>query len=128
MDRVKLRLINLHKQSLSKALFKWKEACDKRHLMQLAVMTEDLQNDNQNLANTLKTQKKRQKAMAVRSGNRQAAKLQRVRNMVNRIMLRQRFKQWVGSAEYILSVSDAATLADKIFKRRRLRNNFNKLW
>lgn len=66
--------------------------------------------------------------MAVRSGNRKAAKLNRVRNMVNRIMLRQRFKQWVNSSEYILSIEDAATLADKIFKRRRLRNNFNKYW
>ena len=59
MERVKLRLINLHKQSLSKALFKWKEAADKRHLAKLAVMAEDLQNDNQNLQNTLKTQKQR---------------------------------------------------------------------
>ena len=48
--------------------------------------------------------------------------------MVNRIMLRQRFKQWVSSSEYILSIEDAANLGDKIFKRRRLRNNFNKLW
>ena len=46
MDRCKLRLINLHKQSVSKALFKWKEAVDKKHLVRLAVLTEDLQNDN----------------------------------------------------------------------------------
>ena len=46
MQRMKLRMINLHKQSLSKALFKWKEACDKKHLVKLAVMTEDLQNEN----------------------------------------------------------------------------------
>lgn len=32
MQRVKLRLINLHKQNLSKALFKWKEVTDKKHL------------------------------------------------------------------------------------------------
>jgi gas vesicle protein len=60
MDRMKLRLINLHKQSLSKSLFKWKEAIDKKHMTRLAVLTEDLQNDNQNLANTLKNQKSRQ--------------------------------------------------------------------
>ena len=58
-ERIKLRLINLHKQSLSKALYKWKEAADKKHLRQLEVMAEDLQNDNQNLINTLNTQKKR---------------------------------------------------------------------
>ena len=65
--------------------------------------------------------------MAVRSGNRQMSKLQRVRNMINRIMLRQRFNQWVKSSEYILSIADGATLGDKLVKRRRLRNNFNKL-
>jgi len=42
MGRVKLRLINLHKQSLSKALFKWKETIDKKHMVRLAVLTEDL--------------------------------------------------------------------------------------
>lgn len=65
--------------------------------------------------------------MAVRSSNRQISKLQRVRNMINRIMLRQRFNQWVKSSEYILSIADAAALGDKIVKKRRLRNNFNKL-
>ena len=92
----------------------------------LAVMTEDLQNENQNLENTLKNQKRRQQAMAVRSGNRQANKLVRVRNMVNRIMMRQRFRQWVGSTEYIVGVQDAAELGAKVMAKRRLRNNFNK--
>jgi len=41
-QRIKLRIVNLHKQNLSKALFKWKEACDKKHMVKLAVMTEDL--------------------------------------------------------------------------------------
>ena len=62
MARCKLRLINLHKQSLSKALFKWKEHSDKKHAVQLAVMTEDLQNESQNLQNVLQSQKKRKKA------------------------------------------------------------------
>jgi len=55
MERVKIRLINLHKQNLSKALFKWKEFADKRHMKELDVATEDLQNENQNLQNTLKS-------------------------------------------------------------------------
>lgn len=46
MQRVKLRLVNLHKQNLSKALFKWKETTDKKHMARLAVITEDLQNEN----------------------------------------------------------------------------------
>jgi hypothetical protein len=47
--------------------------------------------------------------------------------MINRIQLRQRFKQWVNSSQYILSIADGATLGAKIMYRRRLRNNFNKL-
>ena len=46
MDRVKMRLINLHKQNLSRALFKWKEVADKKNMMELAVTTEDMQNEN----------------------------------------------------------------------------------
>ena len=124
MDRVKLRLINLHKQSLSKALFKWKEGSDKKQMVQLAVATEDLQNEKQNLENTLSVQKKKKKAAAVRSGNRKDNKLKRVRNMVNRILVRARFKRWVANCKYHLSVSDAALLAGKIVYKRRLRNNF----
>jgi hypothetical protein len=118
--------VNLHKQNLSKALFKWKEATDKKHMARLAVITEDLQNENQNLANTLGAQKKRQQAMAVRSTNRQTQKLIRIRNMTNRIMMKQRFKQWVASTEFIIKVQSGAELGAKVFDRRRLRNNFNK--
>ena len=64
--------------------------------------------------------------MKVRSTNRQSAKLTRVRNMTNRIMMRQRFKQWVASTEFILNVQTGAELGAKIFARRRLRNNFVK--
>ena len=46
MERMKIRLINLHKASLSKALFKWKDFADKKHMVALAVTTEDLQNEN----------------------------------------------------------------------------------
>mmetsp|Transcript_21292 Transcript_21292/g.32956 ORF Transcript_21292/g.32956 Transcript_21292/m.32956 type:complete len:168 (+) Transcript_21292:1109-1612(+) len=66
--------------------------------------------------------------MAVRSTNRQTGKLKRVRNMLNRLMMKQRFKQWVGSTEYILSVGDAGSLAEKIILKRRLRNNFMKYY
>jgi hypothetical protein len=46
--------------------------------------------------------------------------------MVNRIMMRKRFKQWAASAEYIVSVEGAAALGAKIMQKRKLRNNFNK--
>lgn len=32
MDRFKLRLINLHKQNLSKAIYKWKGASDEKQM------------------------------------------------------------------------------------------------
>lgn len=46
MDRLKLRLIHLHKQTLAKALYIWKENCDQRHMGKLAAQTEDLMNEN----------------------------------------------------------------------------------
>lgn len=64
--------------------------------------------------------------MAVRSTNRQTQKLIRIRNMTNRIMMKQRFKQWVASTEFIIKVQSGAELGAKVFDRRRLRNNFNK--
>ena len=44
--------------------------------------------------------------------------------MVNRIMMRQRFKQWVGSTEYILNIAEGAARGHKLMEKRRLRNNF----
>jgi len=62
--------------------------------------------------------------MAVRSTNRQTSKLQRIRNMTGRIMMRRRFRQWVNATEYILGIQDGAVLGAKVMARRRLRNNF----
>ena len=64
--------------------------------------------------------------MAVRSTNRRNGKLVRVRNMLNRLMLKGRFKQWVGNTEYILKIGQSGDLAEKIMQRRKLRNNFHK--
>jgi hypothetical protein len=44
--------------------------------------------------------------MAVRSENRKIQKLERVRNMINRIMMKKRFKQWVDSSQYIINIED----------------------
>ncbi len=46
MQRVKLRLIQLHKRGLSHAFFKWKESIDKKHMVELVTFTEDLMNEN----------------------------------------------------------------------------------
>lgn len=58
MNRIKLRLIELHKRSLSHAFFHWKENIDKKHMVELVSFTEDLMNENQELQNTLAGQKK----------------------------------------------------------------------
>jgi hypothetical protein len=47
--------------------------------------------------------------------------------MVNRMLLRARFKRWVSNTEYHLSIDDGAARAAKIMYKRKLRNNFNKL-
>jgi hypothetical protein len=49
MQRTKLRLIELHKRNQTKAFFKWKEAVDKKHMVELVTFTEDLVNENQEL-------------------------------------------------------------------------------
>jgi len=46
MSRIKLRLIELHKRSLSGAFYKWKESADKKHMVELMSFTEDLINEN----------------------------------------------------------------------------------
>ena len=53
MNRVKLRLIELHKRNLSTAFFKWKETADKKTMVELVAFTEDLANENQELVNSL---------------------------------------------------------------------------
>lgn len=46
MNRIKLRLIELHKRTLSGAFYKWKESADKKHMVELMSFTEDLINEN----------------------------------------------------------------------------------
>jgi hypothetical protein len=53
MQRVKLRLIELHKRNLSAVFFRWKEMCDKKQMVEMVSFTEDLVNENQELQNSL---------------------------------------------------------------------------
>ena len=46
--------------------------------------------------------------------------------MTNRIMMRQRFKQWVNSTEYIINIQEGAERGAKLMQKRKMRNNFNK--
>ena len=41
--------------------------------------------------------------------------------------MKQRFKQWTESTEYILSIADAGNLSDIIILKKRLKSNFQKL-
>jgi hypothetical protein len=53
MVRVKLRLIELHKRNLSTAFYKWKEARNKKQMIEMVSFSEDLMHENQELKNTL---------------------------------------------------------------------------
>lgn len=53
MDRILIRMINLHKRNLATSFFKWKQYTDKIHMRELDIETENLQNENQDLVNTL---------------------------------------------------------------------------
>ena len=46
MDRVKMRLIHLHKHTVADAFFKWKSSIDKSHVIELVQFTEDVMNEN----------------------------------------------------------------------------------
>jgi len=46
MNRMKLRLIELHRRNLSVAFVKWREGTDRKHMVQLLGVTEDLINEN----------------------------------------------------------------------------------
>ena len=63
MNRVKLRLIEAHKRNLTKAFYKWKESIDKKHMIELVSFTEDLQNENQELQNTLEACKREREVL-----------------------------------------------------------------
>lgn len=63
MQRTKLRLIELHKRNVTKAFFKWKEAVDKKHMVELVTFTEDLVNENQELQNTLQACKREREVL-----------------------------------------------------------------
>jgi len=53
LQRVKLRIIYIHKKSLSRFFFKWKESIDKKHVVELVSFTEELENENIELQNTI---------------------------------------------------------------------------
>lgn len=46
MNRSKLRLIELHRRNLSDAFGKWREGADRKHMVHLLGITEDLMNEN----------------------------------------------------------------------------------
>lgn len=60
-------------------------------MKQLDMETENLQNENQDLINTLNSQNQRKEFMQTRAVKRQKDKLKRVKNMLERIMVKKRF-------------------------------------
>jgi hypothetical protein len=91
MDRVKMRLIHLHKNNLASSFFKWKDCIDKQHVVQLVQFTEDVMNENQDLTNNLEKAKEKQTQLSDCSTRTQGLKLERIRNMLYRNLVRFRF-------------------------------------
>ena len=50
---MKLRLIELHRRNLSVAFSRWREGSDRKRMVGLLRVTEDLMNENQELQNSL---------------------------------------------------------------------------
>ena len=126
MNRVKLRLIETHKRSLTHLFYRWKEAIDKKHMVELVSYSEDLLNDNQELKNTLAACREEKQKLLDCSSKQKGLKLERIRNMLNRNLLRRKFAMWANSAQYIANIEESVFLTSKTFRRRRLRNAFNK--
>jgi hypothetical protein len=98
LHRLKLRLIDEHKRRLRISFMRWKESTDKKIHIDLLKVTEDHMNENQNLVNELTIKKTIQREQQDRASRQQITKLERIRNMFNRKMLRRCYYRWVGGA------------------------------
>ncbi|CDW85127.1 UNKNOWN [Stylonychia lemnae] len=126
MQRIKLRLIELHKRTLSGAFYKWKEGADKKHMVELVSFTEDLMNENQEIQNTLKACQQQKQQLMDCTSRQQGLKLERIRNMLNRNHLRHFFGRWANTSYYFSSIEDAVFKSTKTLAKRKLRNGFNR--
>ena len=54
----------------------------------------------------------------------QGQKLERIRNMLNRNLMRHRFSQWANTVAFIADVETGAEKGAKIIKRRQVKNAF----
>ena len=60
------------------------------------------------------------------TGRQQGLKLERVRNMLNRNLMRRKWELWAQNAFYVKSLEDAVWKSSKTIQRRKLRNAFNR--
>jgi len=88
--------------------------------------SEELMNENQDLVNNLEQQKRKQEQLKDCSTRQQGTKLQRIRNMLNRNLLRRRFLIWANNANRIADLEDALFLSSKTMRRHKLRQGFQK--
>ena len=124
MGRMKLRLIELHRRNLSIAFTKWREGSDRKRMVDLLRVTEDLMNENQELQNNLQTCHEEQERLANCKFRQQSLKIERLRNILNRNMLRRKLANWAENTWIITCLDDGLWKATKTLERRRLRNAF----
>lgn len=60
------------------------------------------------------------------SGRQKSLKIERVRNILNRNLMRRRFFKWADNATFLVSLEDAVFKTSKTIRRRKMRNGFNK--
>ena len=124
MTRVKLRLIDLHRRNLFIAFTKWREGSDKRHMVTLLGVTEDLMNENQEHKNTLQACHAEQDRLANCKFRQKALKVERLRNILNRNMLKKMMIVWAENSWFISCLEQALWKSTKTIDRHRLKNAF----
>jgi hypothetical protein len=83
--------------------------------------TENIMNENQNLTNEMNFKKDIVKKQAVQHGRQRDNKLERVRNMWNRKMMKGYFDKWGKNALKIQNLDEAVCKLKKTEHKRRLR-------
>ena len=89
-------------------------------------MADEFSNENAELSSQIRHLDDQVKKYADCSGRRATQKLQRNINIIERLMLRRRFKQWADGAIYLNSIDTAGFICTKLLKRRWVGNMFKR--
>jgi hypothetical protein len=126
MNRMKLRLIELHRRNLAVAFVRWREGTDRKRMVELLGVTEDLMNDNQELRNTLSRCYQEEERLQQCKFRQQSLKIERLRNLINRNALKKMLIVWAENAWFAATLEKGLWKATKTVDRRRMKNGFDR--